>query len=338
MDELKLRELKDLRDTIIKRHIILMTLSFIISITVTISFFIIKKQTNSFLFFLSIFLCHIPVYIFIFFRTENSNFRYQYIAGFSLILILCFSLALIIFTQTKYYQILCYLITLTIYHYTEFFSEVLFHFQDLQKDAFLIYENKRWVISTLSSFAESILGVYFFYEYKNIKILFILGLIMTIIGQYFRIAALFTGKSNFTHKIQLKKRKNHVLVKYGIYSICRHPSYFGFFIWSVGIEIMCVNPICTIAFAYILFQFFKARIELEEEYLIKFFGMEYIKYRRQVGILMPFINISKEFEKNNLIKYLKNHEDEKNNQEIIDFLNENDKDEEDSSDDKEKEE
>jgi len=338
MDELKLRELKELRDTIIKRHIILMSLSFIISITVTISFFIIKKQTNSFLFFLSIFLCHIPVYIFIFLRTENSNFRYQYIAGFSLILILCFSLALIIFTKTKYYQILCYLITLTIYHYTEFFSEVLFHFQDLQKDAFLIYENKRWVISTLSSFAESILGVYFFYEYKNIKILFILGLIMTVIGQYFRIAALFTGKSNFTHKIQLKKRKNHVLVKYGIYSICRHPSYFGFFIWSVGIEIMCVNPICTIAFAYILFQFFKARIELEEEYLIKFFGMEYIKYRRQVGILIPFINISKEFEKNNLIKYLKNHEDEKNNQEIIDFLNENDKDEEDSSDDKEKEE
>lgn len=338
MDEFKLRELKDLRDTIIKRHIILMILSFIISIAVTISFFILKKQTNPFLFFLSIFLCHIPVYIFIFIRTENSNFRYQYIAGFSLILILCYSLSLIIFTQTKYYQILCYFITLTIYHYTEFFSEVLFHFQDLQKDAFLIYENKRWVISTLASFAESILGVYFFYQYKNIKILFILGLIMTIIGQYFRIAALFTGKSNFTHKIQLKKRKNHVLVKYGIYSICRHPSYFGFFIWSVGIEIMCVNPICTIAFAYILFKFFKARTEMEEEYLIRFFGMEYIKYRRDVGILMPFIDLSKEKEKNNLIKYLKNHEDEKYNQEIIDFLKENDKDEEDSNDDKEKEE
>ena len=338
MDEFKLRELKDLRDTIIKRHIILMILSFIISIAVTISFFILKKQTNPFLFFLSIFLCHIPVYIFIFVRTENSNFRYQYIAGFSLILILCCSLSLIIFTQTKYYQILCYFITLTIYHYTEFFSEVLFHFQDLQKDAFLIYENKRWVISTLASFAESILGVYFFYQYKNIKILFILGLIMTIIGQYFRIAALFTGKSNFTHKIQLKKRKNHVLVKYGIYSICRHPSYFGFFIWSVGIEIMCVNPLCTIAFAYILFNFFKVRIEMEEEYLIRFFGMEYIKYRRDVGILMPFIDLSKEKEKNNLIKYLKNHEDEKVNQEIIDFLKENDKDEEDSSEDKEKEE
>ena len=336
MDEFKLKELTNLRDTIIKRHIILIILSLIISITITVSFFIIKHQTNPFLFFISIFSCHIPVYIFIFFRTNNSNFRYQYIAGFSLILILCYSLSIIIFTKTKYYQILCYLITLTIYHYAEFFSEVFFHFQDLQKDAFLIYQNKRWVFSTLASFIESILGVYFFYDYKNIKILFILGLIMTIIGQYFRIAALFTGKSNFTHKIQLKKRKNHVLVKYGIYKICRHPSYFGFFLWSIGIEIMCVNPLCTIGFAYVLLNFFKVRIELEEEYLIKFFGMEYIKYRREVPSLMPFINISKEDEKEYLINYLKNHEDERNNKEILEFLDEDDKNEENS--DKEKEE
>ena len=159
---------------------------------------------------------------------------------------------------------------------------------------------------------------------------------MTIIGQYFRIAALFTGKSNFTHKIQLKKRKNHVLVKYGIYKICRHPSYFGFFLWSIGIEIMCVNPLCTIGFAYVLLNFFKVRIELEEEYLIKFFGMEYIKYRRDVPSLMPFINISKEDEKEYLINYLKNHEDERNNKEILEFLDEDDKNEENS--DKEKEE
>ena len=338
MDEFKLKELKDLRDIIIKRHIILIILSFIISITVTISFFIIKQQTNPFLYFISNFSCHIPIYIFIFIRTNNSNFRYQFMAGFTLIFILCYSLSIIIFTQTKYYQIFCYFITLTIYHYTEFFSELLFHFQDLQKDAFLIYENKRWVFSTLTSFAESILGVFFFYRYKNIKVLFILGLLMTIIGQYFRIAALFTGKSNFTHKIQLKKRKNHVLVKYGIYRICRHPSYFGFFLWSIGIEIMCVNPLCTIGFAYILLHFFRVRIETEEKYLIRFFGMEYIKYRREVPSLMPFIKLNKEVEKENLIKYLENREDEKDNQEIKEFLKEDDKGEEDNDQDKEKKE
>ena len=324
MDELKLKELTELRNKIIKRHILLIFLSLLISIITIIFYFIIKKAINPFFLFLFLLIFHSPIYIFIFKTTEHSHHKYQYMAGFSLILIFSYSITIIFITNTIYYQFFCYLITLCIYHYTEFFSELLFHFQDLQKDAFLIYQNKKWVISTSVSFVETLLGTYFFHKYKNIKILFIVGLLMTIVGQYFRIAALFTGKSNFTHKIQLKKRKNHVLVKYGIYKICRHPSYFGFFIWSVGIEIMCVNPICTIGFAYILFLFFKDRIELEEEYLIRFFGMEYIKYRREVSSLMPFIDISKSVEKSNLRKYLENHPDEASNEEIINFLNDGD--------------
>ena len=207
MDEFKLRELKDLRDKIIKRHFILIFISSIISIITTIYFFKIKHQTNSFHFFLLLLALHSPIYIFILTKTKHSINKYQYIAGFSLVLILIYSISIIIYAKTIYYQFFCYLITLCIYHYTEFFSELLFHFQDIQKDAFLIYQNIRWVISTSASFIESLVGTYYFSEYKNIKILFILGLLMTIIGQYFRIAALFTGKSNFTHKIQLKKEK-----------------------------------------------------------------------------------------------------------------------------------
>ena len=336
MDELRLKELKELRDSIIKKHIILIILSLIISLTVTIYFFMIKQNTYSLKFFFLLFSLHFPIYLFILFTTKNSMFRYQYITGISLILILCYSLSIVFLVQTNYYQFFCYLITLCIYHYTEFFSELLFHFQDIQKDAFLIYQNKRWVLFTSISFIETLFETYFFYEYKNIKIIFIIGLLMVIIGQYFRIAALFTGKSNFTHKIQLKKRKSHALVKHGIYSICRHPSYFGFYLWSVGIEIMCVNPICIITFSYVLFIFFKERIRFEEQYLIRFFGMEYIKYRREVRSLMPFINISKEIEKSNLRKYLQNHEDEENNEDIYNFLNDSNN-EQDSDDDKEKE-
>ena len=324
MDECKLKELTELRNSIIKRHIILIFLSLIISITTIISFFILKEKANPLYLFLLLLLFHSPIYIFIFIKTKNTHHKYQYMTGFSLILILSYSISMIFITRTIYYQFFCYLITLCIYHYTEFFSELLFHFQDLQKDAFLLYQNKNWVISTSVSFVEVLLGTYFFHEYKNIKILFIIGLLMTIAGQYFRIAALFTGKSNFTHKIQLRKRKSHVLVKYGIYKICRHPSYFGFFIWSVGIEIMCVNPICTIGFAIILFLFFKNRIQFEEEYLIRFFGMEYIKYRREVSSLMPFTNINKGVEKSNLRKYLENHPEEISNEAINNFLNDGD--------------
>ena len=322
MDEFRLKELKEYRDKIIKKHMILITLSFIISFSLCLIYFYKLKYKNSFLFLFILFLFHSPIYIYIQLNEKSKpKKKYQYSMGTTLILILCYSISLIIFTNTIYYQILIYFITLCIYHYAEFFSELFFHFKDLQKDAFLIYENKMWVISTLSSFAESIIGTFFFHEYKNNKIIFLIGLIMTIVGQYFRIAALFTGKSNFTHKIQLTKRKNHVLVKYGVYAISRHPSYFGFFIWSVGIEIMCVNPLCTVAFSYILFKFFRNRIQVEEKYLIRFFGMEYIKYRREVGILLPFINIDRKTEKDNLELYLENHEDEKDNEEIVNFLN-----------------
>ena len=103
--------------------------------------------------------------------------------------------------------------------------------------------------------------------------------------------------------------------------MCRHPSYFGFFIWSVGIEIMCINPICTIAFTVILFNFFKDRIETEEKILIRFFGMEYIKYKKNVGTLIPFSNLDKKTEKQNLKIYLEEHKEEINDQEIINFLN-----------------
>jgi protein-S-isoprenylcysteine O-methyltransferase len=321
MDELRLLELKEYRDRIIKKHLILIFLSFIISIIISILYFIIFKYKNAFIFLFALFLFHLPLYIYILLSEQKPKKKYQYSMGVTLILTLCYSLSIILFTKTRFYHLFLYFITLCIYHYAEFFSELLFHFKDLQKDAFLIYENKRWVISTASSFVEYIVEMFFFQKYKDIKFFFILGLIMTVVGQYFRIAALFTGKSNFTHKVQMTKRKNHVLVKHGIYSICRHPSYTGFFIWSVGIEIMCINPLCTIAFAYILFNFFKYRIQGEEKYLIRFFGMEYIKYRKSVGILIPFVNLDKETEKQNLELYLEEHPDEINDQEIVNFLN-----------------
>ena len=327
MDEIRLLELKEYRDKIIKKHLIAIILSFFISIIVTILYFIYFTYSNSYLFLLILIMFHSPMYLYFYITEKAAKKIYQYSMGITLVLILCYSSSIIIFKNTKFYQILIYLITLCIYHYAEFFSELLFHFKDLQKDAFLIYQNKKWVIATASSFIEYFIEIFFFPNLKKVKILFVLGIIMTIIGQYFRIAALFTGKSNFTHKIQLTKRKSHVLVKHGIYSICRHPSYFGFFIWSVGIEIMCVNPLCIIAFTYILFKFFENRIDLEEKYLIKFFGMEYIKYKREVGILIPFINIGKEVEKKCLQLYLEDHEDEIDNEEIKNFLNDDKNDE-----------
>ena len=46
-----------------------------------------------------------------------------------------------------------------------------------------------------------------------------------------------------------KKKEDHVLVTSGIYSLVRHPGYFGWFWWSVGTQILMFNPICAVGFA-----------------------------------------------------------------------------------------
>ena len=183
--------------------------------------------------------------------------RNQYLIGLFLTHIFSFSFSMTFFTSSQYYPLYIYFITLCIYHYSEYFSVLIYHFEKINYEYFLIDQSKGWILATIISFLETFLGIYFFNKYKKIQFFFIIGLFMTIIGQIFRIGGLYTGKKNFTHKIRFEKVKGHRLVTNGVFAITRHPSYFGFYLWSVGIEIMCCNPICTSAFIIILFNFFR---------------------------------------------------------------------------------
>ena len=242
----------------------------------------------------------------IIFLFSSSPEKKQNLIGVSLCIIFSFSISMTFFTSSKYYPLYIYFITLCIYHYTEYFSVLLYHFEKLNYEYFLIDQSIGWVIATLVSFLETFLGIYYFDKYKKIKIFFIIGFIMMVFGQFMRIGALYTGKKNFTHRIQFDKVEGHKLITHGVFAISRHPSYFGFYLWSLGIEIMCCNPLCSIAFAVVLFQFFKKRILIEEQTLIQFFGEEYLEYKAKVGILIPFIHLEKEKEEKSLKIFHKN--------------------------------
>ncbi|OMO88773.1 Isoprenylcysteine carboxyl methyltransferase [Corchorus olitorius] len=97
-----------------------------------------------------------------------------------------------------------------------------------------------------------------------------------------------TGRS-FTHLIKVYHEEHHKLVTNGIYGFVRHPSYCGFFIWSVGTQIMMCNPISTIGFAFVVWKFFEKRIPYEEYFLRQFFGPEYEEYARRVPSGVPFV-------------------------------------------------
>ena len=63
----------------------------------------------------------------------------------------------------------------------------------------------------------------------------------------------------------------------------------GWFVYTVGTQVILANPLCTAAFAYVSFQFFKDRIEYEEVALVEMFGESYVKYRAKTPTLIPGI-------------------------------------------------
>ena len=103
---------------------------------------------------------------------------------------------------------------------------------------------------------------------------------------------MFTAGSNFSHMVEYRKERGHKLVTKGVYSLWRHPSYAGWFYWSIGTQIVLLNPICLVGYMLAAYQFFKQRIRDEEQILIEFFGVDYIEYKNRVSSCgIPFLSI-----------------------------------------------
>ncbi|KFK25196.1 hypothetical protein AALP_AA8G079800 [Arabis alpina] len=74
--------------------------------------------------------------------------------------------------------------------------------------------------------------------------------------------AIITAGRSFTNLVKIRHEEHHRLLTEGVYRIMRHPSYYGFLIWSVGTQVMLCNPISAIAFAVVVWRFFAERIPL----------------------------------------------------------------------------
>ena len=100
---------------------------------------------------------------------------------------------------------------------------------------------------------------------------------------------MLTAGSNFDHLIRVSKEDKHQLVTSGIYSLSRHPSYVGWFYWSVGTQLVLCNPLCSIAYTFVSWSFFNVRVHEEEMTLLYFFGNDYLAYQAKVPTGLPFI-------------------------------------------------
>jgi protein-S-isoprenylcysteine O-methyltransferase len=155
----------------------------------------------------------------------------------------------------------------------------------------LINHSKEYITALFLSCLEYFLFFYNSPYIKSFHWISFLGLFISLCGQFLRTAAIICAGSNFTHQISSgQKQANHRLVTSGVYKISRHPSYLGWFLWSLGSQILLSNPLCFVGFLIVSLKFFKERIELEEFWLVLFFGEDYEAYRERVPSRIPFLD------------------------------------------------
>lgn len=181
-----------------------------------------------------------------------------------------------------------YAMALAFFHFSEYVLTSIFNSNNLSIDSFLLNHSAEYVTAAILSWIEFWMEYYFFPELKALTYVSLVGAMFVIAGECVRKLAMITAGSNFTHLVQYRKRSGHELVTYGVYALFRHPSYVGWFYWSIGTQILLCNPVCLVGYALATWIFFKERIEDEEESLIMFFGEDYIEYKRQVGTGLPF--------------------------------------------------
>jgi len=182
-----------------------------------------------------------------------------------------------------------YLCFLSFFHFSEYVATGLGNPQNLSWDSYLVNHSYAYGVAMVLSWLEYGLEAWLLPSTKEQSLVTGLGLLLCVVGELVRKSAMLTAGKSFNHLVQSSRSEEHQLVTSGIYSWCRHPSYAGWFLWSVGSQLILCNPLCCVAYTAVTFMFFKERIFVEEFMLLQFFGSSYRSYQDTVATGIPFI-------------------------------------------------
>ncbi|KXN86427.1 Protein-S-isoprenylcysteine O-methyltransferase [Leucoagaricus sp. SymC.cos] len=187
------------------------------------------------------------------------------------------------------YQLAFFFCAWSFFHWAEFAVTAGWNLEKCNIDSFLLNNGNMYHIAHATAVIEYLITLYLKPKAKCFAHISQLGILMTFCGQILRSLAMINASTNFSHAVAFEKRSNHRLVTDGIYAWFRHPSYAGFFYWALGTQLVLQNPISFILYSILLWRFFYYRTRAEERALVKFFGQDYVDYRRRVGTKIPFI-------------------------------------------------
>lgn len=195
--------------------------------------------------------------------------------------------------QQRVWRVPFFLSSLALFHFLEYYVTARYNTQFGNVSAFLLSRNGRaYNIAHSTAMVECTVTSLFFPSWQarlSSSFTLAIGFAMLILGQAVRTIAMAHAGTNFNHTVQTRKSEGHRLVTDGIYRYLRHPSYFGFFWWGLGTQLNCGNVICFTGYVLVLWKFFRMRIMKEEEFLVEFFGDEYIRYKQTTRVGIPFV-------------------------------------------------
>ncbi|KAI0202233.1 isoprenylcysteine carboxyl methyltransferase [Astrocystis sublimbata] len=215
--------------------------------------------------------------------------------GGALALSVASAAAILLLSASPLWRVPFFIGALSTFHFLEFWTTAKYNTSVASIDSFLLTAN--WPAYAIAHTAASLECLFSKLLFPNRAwaplysghILLLLGFVLVLVGQAVRSLAMVQAGPSFNHQIQRKKKEDHELVTIGLYSFLRHPAYFGFFYWGVGTQLVLGNPVCFVAYVFVLWRFFASRIRSEEVDLVRFFQDEYVDYRKRVGTGMPFI-------------------------------------------------
>ncbi|KAK3622483.1 farnesyl cysteine-carboxyl methyltransferase [Elasticomyces elasticus] len=215
--------------------------------------------------------------------------------GFVLAGCLLLTLYLVVERQNTIWRLPAFFACLSLFHFLEFYITARYNMPALRAASFLLFNNgMKYNVAHTCAAVEMVVTNYFFPNFQRLFVFppwsIAIGFATVAVGQVVRSTAMAQAGTNFNHTPVQTRKADHVLVTHGIYAWSRHPSYFGFFWWALGTQILVGNKLCLVAYALALWKFFYVRVKAEEHTLVEFFGDDYRAYRRRVGTRIPFVN------------------------------------------------
>ncbi len=114
-----------------------------------------------------------------------------------------------------------------------------------------------------------------------------IGILMVVTGISFRAWAVRSLGKYFTATVQIKD--DHRLVKTGPYHIVRHPSYTGAFLALIAGGVILESLAGFIISCIAMIIAYYVRIGIEEKELIARFGNDYLAYKRETKMIIPYV-------------------------------------------------